>query len=123
MYLPGKAFTTSAGGTITAGQAVEVAGSGTVTATTGVSAKCVGHAATDAVSGARVLVFGRGTIHECVSTGAITAGDQVASAAAGAVASLAVAAAAATGDINNARSVLGIALTTAAGNRVQYMEI
>jgi hypothetical protein len=128
VYLPGKAMTLTASAAITGGQLVEVSGSGTVAPTTASatpSAKVVGVAAFDAASGARVTVYARGTVHESTANAAITAGDQVASGAvAGTVKALAVAAGATTGDINNGRSVIGVALTTAADlAKVRWMEV
>ena len=129
LYVPGTTFTSTASATTVGGQALVVSGDGTVAPSSAASPKVVGHAAHGAAANAVVTVFGRGTVHECVSTGTITAGDQVTSAASGAVAALA-ASAAAGGDASHidvaataARSVLGIALTTASGNRVTYMEV
>lgn len=113
LHLPGEVITLTASGTITAGQAVVVSGSGTVAASAGASAAVVGHAATGVTSGQTVAVYGRGTVHEVLNTGGITAGARVDSAAAGVVASGAA-------GVNN----IGIALTTAlTGENVLYMEI
>lgn len=123
IYLPGRAFTSTASATIVGGQALVVSGSGTVGPSAGASAKVVGVAAMDAASAATVTVFGRGTIHEGTASGAITAGDQLVSAATGAVSTIAAASGAVAGDINNARSVIGVALTTASDTaKVQWME-
>lgn len=123
-FVPGRSITSTASATIVGGQVVVVSGSGTVGPAAGASAKVVGVAAMDAAANAYVTVFGRGAVHESVASGAITAGDQVVSAAAGAVSTLAAASGAVAGDINNARSVIGIALTTASDTaKVQWMEV
>jgi hypothetical protein len=68
-----------------------------------------------AASGDKVTVFARGTIHRLTASGAVTAGDVVEGAAAGAVATH-------TAGTNDVR-VFGIALTTAAdGALVEVME-
>jgi hypothetical protein len=114
VYLPSEVVTLTASATITGGQVLAVSGNGTVGPAGAASAAVIGVAAHDAVSGDRLSVYARGVIHESTASGAITAGAQVAAGAAGTVASLAAAAGAAAGDINNARAVIGVALTTAA---------
>ncbi len=119
IFEPGEAITLTTSATVTGGQVLEVSGVSTVAPTSASSAKVLGVAAFDAANGAKVTILGDG-VHELTASGTVTAGDQVVSAAAGAVASLAAAAGAAAGDINNARSVIGVALTTATnGNKVQ----
>ena len=117
LYLPGKAFTSTASAAVTGGKLVYVSGDGTVANTTSASTLPIGTAAQDAAaSGDKVGVFGRGTIHRLTASGAITAGSLVAAAAAGAVA-------AHTGGTNDNR-VFGIALTTAADTAlVEVMEV
>ncbi|WP_101791023.1 capsid cement protein [Nonomuraea indica] len=113
-------FTTSAA--VTGGQLLAVSGNGTVAPAAAGSASWIGVASGDATSGARVTVFCRGTVHESTASGAITAGAQLATGAAGTVASLAAAAGATAGDINSARGVIGVALTTAAdAAKVRWM--
>lgn len=115
VYTPGTAITCTASAAITGGQLVAVSGDGTVGPAAAGSAKVVGVAGHDAAANARVTVHPRGMVHESTASGAITAGDQVGAAASGAVAS--VAAASGTPDaaaVNAARSILGVALTTAA---------
>ncbi|MEV4179935.1 capsid cement protein [Streptosporangium canum] len=122
IYTPGETFTVTTSAAITGGQLVAVSGNGTVGVAGAASAAWIGVAAHDAASGSRLTVFARGTVHESTASGAITAGAQLATGAAGTVASLAVAAGAAAGDINNARAVVGVALTTAADTaKVQWM--
>lgn len=115
-HMPGDTVTTRAGvGGVIGGQRVCVSGSGIVaTATAATKAKYVGVAAFDAAQNADVTMYGRGMVHITVAAGAIAAGDQVTSADGGKVAAVATTAGATAGDINNARAVDGIALTTAA---------
>lgn len=115
VFEPATAITLTASATITGGQTVAVSGDGTIGPAAAGSAKYVGVAAHDAVSGGRLVVWPRGMVHESEASGAITAGDQLAAGASGTIAS--VAAASGTPDaaaVNAARSVIGIALTTAA---------
>lgn len=114
VYKPGTDVTLTASAAITGGQLVAVSGNGTIAPAGAAEADVVGVAAFDAASGTRVTVYGFGMIHETTADGAITAGDQVTAGATGKVKSLAVAAGATAGDINNARAVVGVALTTAA---------
>ncbi len=130
LYLPGQAITSTASATTTGGQLMEVSGSGTVAPVSGTSYKIVGVAAFDAAANADVTIFGRGTVYESTASGAITAGAQLIGATGGKVASLAVSAAGGNtaGDIdtaaNNARRIVGVALTTAAdAATVTWMEI
>lgn len=114
VFEPATAITLTASAAITAGQLVEVSGDGTVAPTGAKTADYVGVAAQAAASGARFVVWPRGMVHESTASGAVTAGNQLATAASGKVAALAAAAGTTAGDINDARSVVGIALTTAA---------
>jgi hypothetical protein len=124
VWTPGTAITSTASAAITGGQVVAVSGNGTTApAASASAAKVVGVAAFDAASGSRYSLHGRGQVHESTAAGAITAGDQViAGSVAGTVSTLAVASAAAASDVNAARSVLGVALTTASDTAlVQWM--
>lgn len=114
VYTPGQAVGFTASAVITGGQLVAVSGNGTVGPAGASSASYIGVAAHDAAANSRVTVYARGVVHESTAAGAITAGAQLAAAAAGTVATMAAAAANALGDINNARAVIGVALTTAA---------
>jgi hypothetical protein len=105
-------FTTSAA--VTGGTLAVVSGDGTVATAGAGAANVIGVFASDAGSGKRVTVILRGPVHEVANSGGVTAGAQLISAAAGKVASLAVASGAAAADINAARQVIGVALTTAA---------
>lgn len=121
LYAPGDIYTSTASATITGGQLVEVSGTDTVGPAGASSAKQVGVAAHDAPSGGRVSIYLGKIIHETTASGAITAGDQLVTAAAGQVSTLAAAAAAVAADINNARAVIGFALSTAAnGAKVRW---
>ena len=116
LYLPGKAIPGTTSAAVTGGQAVRVSGSSTFAPATQASHLIVGVAAFDAASGDRVTIFGRGTVHRLTAAGAITAGDVVEGAAAGAVATH-------TQGTNDVR-VFGVALTTAAdGAAVEIMEV
>lgn len=110
-FKPGEAITRTASAPITGGQMVFVSGSGTVAPTTGASAAWLGVAAHDAAIGDPVTVF-KGGVQRPLASASITAGDQVVTAANGRVAPLAAAAGATAGDINGARQVVGVALTT-----------
>ena len=104
--------TTSAA--VTGGRVVRVSGNGTVAHAGAQAADCLGVAAQDAASGARVAVWPLDNcIHEIEAAAAITAGVAVASAAAGQVEAAVVGAAATVG---GPRTVIGIATTTAAGS-------
>lgn len=104
VFKPGQAVTLKASAAITGGQVVEVTGSGTVGPAGANSTKVVGVAAFDAAINDNVTVYAGGVQH-CTASGAITAGDIIAAAAAGAVATNAAPA---------AGVQIGVALTTAA---------
>lgn len=117
LFLPGQAYTATASAAITGGQLVYVSGSATVAKTSGATTIPIGVAGFDAAaSGDKLTVYARGTIHRLTAAGAITAGDLVHAAAAGAVASHTL-------DSSDAE-VFGVALTTAADTAsVEVMEI
>lgn len=131
VFLPGLMMTSTAAGTITGGDPVEVAGSGTVQRSTAGpnslgSLKCIGISAQDATAGARVTIIVDRVVHEGAADGAITAGDQLMTSS---VAGRQVKTVPATGgapgqvDVNQARAIVGIALTTAAdGGTVRWMQ-
>jgi hypothetical protein len=116
---------------VVGGQLVEVSGNGTIApspASATASPKVIGVAAHDCGTGMVGTVWPRGMVHETTANGVITAGDQLVSGAvAGTVKTMPVtasnfAAAYAEADaetqtnlaVNNARAVLGVALTSAA---------
>src|SRR5258708_31114976 len=120
-YIIGRVLTLTASAAITGGQVAEVSGSGTVQrCATAASQKVVGVAADDTAINGRVTVYGFGPVHESVVStagGTVTAGDQVGSGAApsGSVQTIAPASSPPVGqDANNARAIMGVALTTAA---------
>lgn len=144
VYVPGRVITLTASAAITGGQPLVVSGSGTVApASTLASTAIVGVAADDTPLNGRVTVYARGTVHESVADGTVTAGDQVTSTntanrqvktLALVTTSVDVGAAFSQSAINNAinavatsldsaRGVLGVALTTGADNtKVRWME-
>jgi hypothetical protein len=105
LYKPGHAIPSQASATITAGQLLEVTGSGTVGPAGAASLKSVGVAAFDVASGAKVTVFAGGVQKIVAGTGGVTAGDIVAAGAAGTVVAIGAGA---------FGTKIGIALTTAA---------
>ena len=122
VYSPGTTVPFTASAAITGGQLVEVTGVETVGPAGAASLKAIGVAAFDAASGARVTVVIGKVVQEAVTTGTVTAGDQIIPAAAGTVSTLAAAATDTATDINNARAVIGVAITTATtGLKVQYV--
>lgn len=123
-FLYGDECTATFSATTTGGQVLAVTGNGTVgPAGTGTQAKVVGVAANDVAANARASFFPRGKVHVSTASGAITAGDQVVAGAAGTVATEAAASGATTADVNNAREIIGVALTTAADTAsVEWME-
>lgn len=134
VYLPGNTITLITSGAVVGGDVLVVSGSGTVAKAAAANARnVIGKAAHDAALGARVAIFGRGTVHESVAEATVTAGDQIGtSAVAGRqVVTVAPALVSATPTkaeietaVNNARAVLGVALTTAAdAAKVRWMEV
>jgi hypothetical protein len=125
VYLPGAMITVTTSGAVVGGDILVVSGSGTVAKNAGASStNYVGIAAHDAASGARVTMYGRGTVHESIADGAVTAGDQLVSSS---TASRQVKTTGAVGaptaqGVTDTRAVMGIALTTAADNaKVRWM--
>lgn len=108
IFKPGREVTLTASATITAGQVLVITGQQTVGPSGGVSTAVVGIAATDAASGERVVVIGP-AVHELTSTGTVNDGDQITSAAAGAVAAA---------SSPTEGQVIGVALADAASNKV-----
>lgn len=122
IYSPGTAVPMTTSAVVTGGTLAAVSGDGTVGPAAAGSAKVVGVFANDAASGVRVTVWCRGPVHEVVNSGGVTAGDQLVSAAAGQVATKAAAATAVAADINDARAIIGVALTTAlTATKVRYV--
>lgn len=101
---PGKAYTLKASAAITGRQVVAVTGVGTVGPAGATSAAWVGVAGFDAALNDSVTIYGGG-VQELIASGAVTAGDALATGAAGTVATAAT---------PTAAQFVGIALTTAA---------
>lgn len=109
LYTPGQALTLKASAAVAGGQVLEVTGAGTVGPAGAASVKTVGVAGFDAAVNDNVTIYAGG-VQLCTASGAVTAGDQVAAAAGGKVAT-------------GTTAVIGIALSTAADGaivRVQF---
>jgi len=124
----GREITLTVSVACSGGDLLAVSGSGTVApwvpAATP-STKIIGVAANDTPVNGRVTVWGFGPVHESLADGTVTAGDQiVAASTAGRQVKTAPAVTTPTaGDVTNTRSILGIALTTAADNvKVRWMQ-
>ena len=136
--LPGTAYTFQASGAIAGGDLVGMTGPSTVARiSSAASLAYVGVAGQDAGIGSKVTVYMDKAVHESVAEGTVTAGDQLVSSSVAnrQVKSLAAAAlnvdvtaspteasieafnAAINTAVNNARAVLGIAVTTVADNQ------
>lgn len=104
-------FTATTSAIVSAGKVLKVSADGTVAhAASAADTACIGVAASDAASGARVTVWPLANcVHELTALATITAGDGVVAAAGGAVATATVATAAAAG------TLIGIATTTRTG--------
>lgn len=111
LYKPGQSFTRVTSAAVTAGQCLVVSGVNTVAPSAAANAAYLGVAAFDAASGAEVTVLSGG-VHILASSGSITAGDLVTTAAAGAVATQGAASAA------NDVQCIGVAMDTAASSLV-----
>lgn len=117
---PGKSYTATTSADVTAGQALIVSGDGTVGPGTLNSVAYAGVAAFDAVSGATVTVY-RPSVAWMTSSGTVTAGAQVTLGAAGVVVALAAVTTPTAADVTNSRAAVGVAMTTAASNRVKVL--
>lgn len=119
-FLPGQTWTATTSANVTAGQLLIASGDGTVGPSTANSIATVGVAMFDAASGGLVTVA---SPKQAVLTasGAISAGDQVVPAANGAVSKLAAVTTPTAADVTNTRAIVGVALTTAAGNKVTVL--
>jgi hypothetical protein len=112
-----KPSTATTSAAVTGGQLLMVSGSGTVgVATEAGGATAVGVAAHDAPSGGKVAMWPlAGVVHELAAPAAITAGAGIIAEDAGTVQTATIATAAAAG------TLIGIALTTAASNKVRFV--
>lgn len=100
-FIPGDAVTFTASAAVTGGRLVAASGERTVEPAGANSASVVGVAGRDAALGEQVTVYIGRPVQRLIAAGAITAGDQVGSAAAGKVSA-------------SSGVVFGIALTSAA---------
>lgn len=116
-YKPGQTWTAKTSADVAAGQLLAVSGDGTVAVAGANSIAVVGVAAFDAKSGDLVTVASPKQA-VLTSSGAISAGDQVVPAANGAVSKLAAVTTPTAADVTNTRAIVGVALTTASGNKV-----
>jgi len=126
----GAAFTTTASGTLAGGDLVVVSGSDTVAKAGANALGVIGVAGHDAVTGQQVTVYANKPIHKGIASGAITAGNQLVSASGAAGRNVAAAGVVATQisaspteaeietALTTARSIIGVALTTAADGAV-----
>jgi hypothetical protein len=109
-------FTATMSAAVTGGRVLAVSGNGTVAHAAAGSLVAVGVAAHDAASGARVTAWPLDkVVHELSAPGAITAAAGVVTAANGEAASATIATAAAAG------TLIGVALTTAASNKLRVL--
>lgn len=132
VFLPGEVITMTASGAVSGGDLLTVSGSGTVAKLAfGTNpAVVVGVAASDTATNGKCAFYARGTVHESVAQGTVTAGDQVTTPVTGDTAGAQVKTLAAVGgawaaaDIWGARTILGVALTTASNpNKVRWMSM
>lgn len=135
--LPGQTWTFTAGGTLAGGDLVEITAANTVSkVATLASTAFVGVAGNDATSGGRVTVTLSKAIHESLADGAVTAGNQLTTTNTANRGVKALGAAALNVDVtgtptettielfnpaintavNQARAVIGVAITTAVDN-------
>lgn len=117
-FKPGQSWTATTSASVTGGKLLAVSGDGTVAHAGANSVAVVGVAAFDAASGDKVTIYSP-KVATLVSSGTITAGDQVVAGAAGVVTSLAAVTTPTAADVTNTRAIVGVALTTAASNSVK----
>lgn len=113
IHKPGQSWTSTASADITAGQALVVSGQDTVAPSTAASGAFVGIAAFSAKTGEKVTVRSGGGVYPLTSTGTVGDGDQLTTAAGGAVA--------AAGADPAAGTIIGVALADAASNKVKAL--
>lgn len=108
---PGDHLTMTAGAAITGGQLVKMSANRTVIPTAGTAdGKVLGVALFNAANADAFLTVATDGVWPLTASGAITYGDDIVSAAAGAASTLAVAGGATAADINNARNIVGMAV-------------
>lgn len=112
-FIYAEQITSTASATITGGQVLVVSGSGTVAPAGADAANVIGVACTDAASGAYVSYNPRGKVHVTTTAGAVTAGNNAFTGAAGTV-----------DDTGTAANKIGVFLTSAAsGATAEWMEL
>ena len=122
LFKPGQAITLKASAPITARQLVAITGPGTVGPAGANALNWVGVAGFDAATNDNVTIYASGPVHELIASGTVTAGDVVAPAAAGAVATLAAVTTPTPADVTNTRAIVGVAINTATnGNKVRII--
>lgn len=110
VFKPGQSVTYKASATIVGGQVVAITGVGTVGPAGATSAAWIGVASNDAATNDNVTVY-VGGVQSVTASGTVTAGDAVATGAAGTVATAAT---------PTSAQFVGIATTTATtGNKVR----
>lgn len=122
IYDPGAVPNSTASATITGRQVLAVSGVDTVVPAGANALNLVGIAANDALNGERVAYYTEG-VHELTASGTVTAGDLVVAAAAGAVATLAAAATPTAAEVNNAKGIVGVALSTATNGNLVKVQV
>lgn len=117
VFQPGGTRTVVLSTAATGGQVLESTGNGTHGVAGADSTKVCGVAAHDGASGSRITMHGLlGQVHEIVATAGVTAGDGLATGAAGTVKTVVIATASAAG------TLIGVAETTAgAGAKTRFM--
>lgn len=125
--LPGKVYTFPAAASIKGGDILVIGASGVspITAQANPQTSVIGVACNDTSSGGRVTTIMPGVVHESIADGAITAGDQLVTAANAnrQVRTAPAAAVAGAQDMSNTRAIIGIALASAADNaKVRWMQ-
>lgn len=135
--LPGQTYTVTAGGTITGGDLVEISASNTVIKSVTLASRLfIGVAGHDATNGGKLTITLAHPVHESIADGTVAAGDQLTTTNTASRQVKTLAAAALNIDVtgtpseatieafnpaintavNNARAVIGIAITGGADN-------
>jgi Uncharacterized conserved protein (DUF2190) len=117
VYLPGDQISVTASAPIAARDLVTVTGSDQVGPVTVTGQQWIGVAAFAALAGERLMVYGRGTVHEHRADGPVTAGDLLVTsgtAGRGVKTATAVADPPVTADVETSRATCGVALRSAA---------
>lgn len=111
---PSAHLTMTAGAAVTGGQLVFLSGNRTVTPTTGNLTTCIGVALFNAASGDTNLTVATAGVWPLTASGAITFGDLLVSAAAGAASTVAAVTTPTAADVTSTRALVGQALESIA---------